>query len=351
MSMTLLSHLNDWGLVDEDQDIRGWPVKDASGSTLGTVRDFVVDTEAERVNSVVLDDGKKLSVQDVDPDFDQHVVRLHGSGLASGTARNATMSAATGRAPMTDTATGSGREMSQTDSMAGRTMGTTGREMRSEGRLEGDQEIPIAEEELQVGKREVEKGWARVRSRVVSKPVHEEVTLREEHVDVERHKVNRPATDADFQERTIEAREMAEEPVVKKEARVVEEVGLHKDMQQHTETINDTVRHTEVDVQNPQEVGRTTGTRAFDTYDRDFRNDYQTRYANLGGRYEDYQPAYRYGYDLANNPRYKGRDWNSIEPDVRRDWDSRYGSSGQSTWDKMKDSVRYGWDKVTGQTS
>jgi uncharacterized protein (TIGR02271 family) len=111
--------------------------------------------------------------------------------------------------------------------------------------------IPLMEEQLQVGKRVVETGGARLRSRIVSRPVEEQLRLREERVRVERRNVDRPATEADFQafkEGEIEVIEHAEVPVVSKEARVVGEVSLNKDVEEHDETISDTVRHTEVDV-------------------------------------------------------------------------------------------------------
>jgi len=92
----------------------------------------------------------------------------------------------------------------------------------------------------------------RVYTRITEQPVEEQVTLREEHVNVERHAVNRPVAAADmdaFKEGTIELRETAEEAVVAKQARVVEEVVVNKEATQHTETIRDTVRRTDVDVQ------------------------------------------------------------------------------------------------------
>jgi len=111
--------------------------------------------------------------------------------------------------------------------------------------------IPIVEEQIQVGKREVESGGARIHSRVVETPVEEQVQLREEHVTVERHAVDRPVTQADvtnFREGVIEVRETAEVPVVAKEARVVEEVVIGKEATQRTETVRDTVRRTDIDV-------------------------------------------------------------------------------------------------------
>ncbi len=115
-----------------------------------------------------------------------------------------------------------------------------------------DRAIPIVEENLQVGKREVERGGVRVYRRIVEIPVEESVTLREEHVLVERRPVDRAVTDADLAlqgERTIELTETAEEAVVDKQARVVEEVLVGKETSEHTEQIHDTVRHTEVEIE------------------------------------------------------------------------------------------------------
>lgn len=111
--------------------------------------------------------------------------------------------------------------------------------------------IPLAEEKLRVGKRQASGGRVRVRSYVVETPVEEQVSLREEDVTVERRAADRPVSGGDdlFRERTIEAEEVNEEAVVAKEARVKEEVVVSKDVGQRTETVRDTVRHTEVDVE------------------------------------------------------------------------------------------------------
>jgi uncharacterized protein (TIGR02271 family) len=122
---------------------------------------------------------------------------------------------------------------------------------KGEGVYRGETTIPVVEEELQVGKREVERGGVRVESRVEERPVTEEVQLREERVHVERRPVDRPVTDADnaFREGTLEVTERAEEAVVSKSAHVVEEVVVGKQVEEHTETVHDTLRRTDVDVQ------------------------------------------------------------------------------------------------------
>ena len=112
--------------------------------------------------------------------------------------------------------------------------------------------IPIIEENLVVGKRDVDRGGVRVYSHVVETPVATDVTLHDEFVNVERRFVDRPATAADFAAgsgKTIELNATGEEAVVGKTARVVEEVVVGKEGSQHTETISDSVRKTEVEVE------------------------------------------------------------------------------------------------------
>ena len=113
-----------------------------------------------------------------------------------------------------------------------------------------DAVIPVVKERLVVGKRQVDRGGVRVRAYTVETAVQESVTLRQERVDVERRPVNAPAADATglFQEREIELAETSEEVTVGKETRVVEEIGLRKAVGQRVETVSDTVRHTEVEV-------------------------------------------------------------------------------------------------------
>jgi uncharacterized protein (TIGR02271 family) len=123
--------------------------------------------------------------------------------------------------------------------------------------------VPVYEEQLRVGKREVGRGSVRVRSYVVDQPVQEQVHLREERVHVERRPVDRPADMAagaaePFRERTIEVTATAEEAVVAKEARVKEEIIVGKDTEERTETVSDTVRRTEVEIEDDRGAAPTT---------------------------------------------------------------------------------------------
>jgi uncharacterized protein (TIGR02271 family) len=125
------------------------------------------------------------------------------------------------------------------------------------GRFQADTEaqaertLPVTQEELAVGKRAVSEGGVRVYSRVTEQPVRKSVDLEEERVDVERRPVDRPASagDGSFREQSFEMRESREEPVVEKRARVVEEVKVGKKKSQRKQSVEDTVRKTDVEVQ------------------------------------------------------------------------------------------------------
>jgi uncharacterized protein (TIGR02271 family) len=208
-------------------------------------------------------------------------------------------------------------------------------------------EFEEVEEELQVGKREVDKGGVRVSKRVYEQPVEEEVRLREERVDVERRKVDRPASEEDleaFEEGTVEYRERREEPVVSKRARVTEEVDVGRKVEEHTERVSDTVRHSEVDVERMgEERGREAGEITFEGLESTYRHHFDRSYGSRAGTdYDRYRPAYRFGYDLARAERYRDQSWDSVEPDARRMWERQNGD----TWNDVRDAVHEGWQQV-----
>jgi uncharacterized protein (TIGR02271 family) len=258
-------------------------------------------------------------------DIDEHSDRTGMGGMAGmgtvGTAGAGMSSGLQQSAPMSAQSASLQGSTSRTDSLQ---------------RDTSTQSIPVVEEQLRVGKREVQRGGVRIFSRIVETPVNESVSLREEHVDVQRRVVDQPISPADataFKEQSIEMRETAEEAVVQKSARVVEEVTVGKQVNQRQEQIQDTLRHTEV------EVERLGG--MDDTY---YRNHYQSNFASSGAAYDDYAPAYSYGTQMRGQ--YSGRQWDDVESDLRTNWESR-NTGGTSTWEKMKAAVRHGWDRTT----
>lgn len=80
-----------------------------------------------------------------------------------------------------------------------------------------------------------------------------------------------------------------------------------------------------------------------------YRQHFDSNYSASGAKYDDYLPAYSYGSESARSDRYTNRAWDDVESDLRTDWETRNASSAdQSTWEKMKNAVRAGWDRITG---
>jgi stress response protein YsnF len=116
-----------------------------------------------------------------------------------------------------------------------------------------EEAVQVVEEELSVGKRKVASGGVRVTTSVSERPVKETVRLREEHVEAERRSADRPLSakeaEAAFEEKTVEMMGTSEQVEVRKEARVVGEVALTKETKERQQTVKDTVRRTDVEVE------------------------------------------------------------------------------------------------------
>ncbi len=128
------------------------------------------------------------------------------------------------------------------------------------GAVATDGVLQLSEESLAVGKRVVNRGGTRIRRYVVETPIEESVNLHSEKVVLERHPVTDGRPVGDFSEKTIEMTETAEEAVVSKTARVYEEVGLRKEATDRTETVRDTVRKEEVEIEQIPGTATTTTT-------------------------------------------------------------------------------------------
>ncbi len=200
-----LENLGEWELENDSQDIRGRPLVTAQGQRIGKIEDLLVDKKDERVAAVRLDDGSTCGVDCLEIHPDKVIYRAPGDGAKPNAAGAA-----------------------------------------------GDKRVPLVEEEVAIGKRAVEGGTIRVRTRVVTDKVSEDVKLRDEHVDVVRRDLNQPISgreaDALFKDRTITATERNEEAVVAKTAKVTGEVAITKDVDQRVEHVDETVRRTKVEI-------------------------------------------------------------------------------------------------------
>jgi len=202
-----------------------------------------------------------------------------------------------------------------------------------------DVTIPVVEEDVRVGKREVERGGVRISTYTTEEPFEEQVNLRRERVDVERHPVDRPATDRDieeaFKDRTMDVTEKGEEAMIQKEARVTEEVHVRKDVDETSETVRDTVRRTEVDV---DRLGP-----EWNRYETRYQEHFRTTFGRSGHDYDYYRPAYAFGYELAHDERFRDLDRSRFEMEARREWERR---SNRTAWDDIRDAVYHAWESI-----
>jgi stress response protein YsnF len=212
MATAPLSKLDEYELVNEDQDIRGWKVYDATGNVLGKVDEMIVDTDQERVTTIRLDNKAEYPVKDIE--LGDNKILLVGANR-----------------PL----------MVEQGGLSAQTGGAAQDELR----------LQVVQERLRVGKRQVDQGGVRVTTTVVNKPASGKVTLREEHIEVARNKVDRPANLTDlesFKDGAISLVERAEVPIVSKPARVVEEVVVRRAVEQRQETVHEKVRFTDIEV-------------------------------------------------------------------------------------------------------
>jgi uncharacterized protein (TIGR02271 family) len=117
------------------------------------------------------------------------------------------------------------------------------------GRTRGKQEVTRSEEELQVGKRQVQAGRVRLRKWVETEPVDVDVELRRETARVTRERIDQPVEDAELGDEQIEVPLRREEPVAQKRTIAKERVGVEKDVRTDRETISDEVRKERVDIE------------------------------------------------------------------------------------------------------
>ncbi len=75
-----------------------------------------------------------------------------------------------------------------------------------------------------------------------------------------------------------------------------------------------------------------------------YRSHWRSQYAASGARFEDYDPAYRYGHSMAGSDSYRGQSWEQVEAELRSNWEHTYP---QSAWDDFKAAIRHGWQRMT----
>jgi stress response protein YsnF len=202
---------------------------------------------------------------------------------------------------------------------------------------EGEYILHVVQENLEVGKREVERGRVRLRSKLIEDPVEKEIGLRAETIRVNRRGADRPVTEADrelFKELLIEVIEHGEEPVVTKSAKIVGEVVVTKEIADKVHTVRDKVRRVDVEVEEIRGDGAPNGRV------KEFHGYYDHDLAWTRRPFEEFEPAFRFGLALAGDDRFRSKNWNEIEQAARKYWDENH----QGTWEIYHAAIRHAFE-------
>jgi uncharacterized protein (TIGR02271 family) len=228
--------------------------------------------------------------------------------------------------------------------------GTTTAASGPTGKLtEDERSVQLREERLRAEKETVRAGEVALRKEVVTEQKSIDVPVTHEEVVVERRPVEgRPAAGDMREGEQIRVPVRDEQVRLDKQTVVTEEVSVGKRPVVETERVSGTVRREEAHVETTGDVivRDTAGAGGWGAAMPAYRSHWQTRYGASGGRWEEYEPSYRYGYEMRSDPRFRGRSWTEAEPDLRRDWESRHRDM---PWDKAGRGIREAWENVTGR--
>jgi uncharacterized protein (TIGR02271 family) len=228
----------------------------------------------------------------------------------------------------------------------GATAAATGR-----AAAEGERTVQLREEQLQARTQPVQSGEVTVGKEVVEERRTMDVPVSREEVTVERHPVERRPADRPIDERgeTISVPVREERVEVEKRPVVTEEVEVGKRTVQEAQPVSGTVRREELRVEREGDVpvggaGPAGPARTWAQVMPTYQQRWQQRSGTGGGRWEEVEPGYRYGWELRDDPRYRGRAWDQVEADARRDWATRHP---ETPWERARASVRDAWEDAT----
>jgi len=200
-----------------------------------------------------------------------------------------------------------------------------------------DVKVPVSEERLNVDKRPAEQGEVQLHKTVTEEQQTVPVELEREEVQVRRQ---------DIGDRPLRP---GEEAVANKEAVVTGEVNVHKHQQTERQEVADTVRKERVEVD-----------KDYDQHRSGFQQHFEGRQGQMQGgqsssrSWEEAEPNYQYGYSAGGNQQYQGREFDDVEPDLRRDYEGRYGRAAADSgtgdaWQRLREEIREGWDRARGK--
>jgi len=217
--------------------------------------------------------------------------------------------------------------------------------------------VRLHEERLQPRTETVKAGEVTVGKDVVTEHHEIEVPVRREEVHIERRPIEgRPTTGEIREGEEIRVPVHEERADVNKQTVAYEEVQVGKREVHDTERVGAEVRREEAVIDRHGDVdvhGTGVGIRNWGDMSPEYRQRWQSRYGTLGGRFEDYEPYYRYGYEMSADPRYQNREWRDVESDLHRDygtWARTHGyNADDNAWERFKDAVQDSWDSTRGR--
>lgn len=77
--------------------------------------------------------------------------------------------------------------------------------------------------------------------------------------------------------------------------------------------------------------------------DEYWRKNYASRPYASSGSYDEFRPAFEYGWESYS--RYRGRQFDDVEPDLRREWEKGRKNAGLG-WNEARRAARDAWDRV-----
>lgn len=245
-----------WVFDRRTDDLRGWTVVDRSGKRCGTVTRMLVDPATEYIVEIEVEGGQRFAAHDLfvgDGTLTLEAMQAQAARPQEQIKEPSKEPVKLAAAPPEPAAQLTQPELPapepQPQLAPAPAMKTPAQRARDD---RDDLLLQLLDEELAVNKRRVRAGGVHVETHVVAEPVSEEVRLRDEHVTIERTRVDRDLDAAEvarfFHDEDIEMSARSELPVVEKTARVTEEVVLKRRADDHDEQIRDTVRHMDAQV-------------------------------------------------------------------------------------------------------
>jgi uncharacterized protein (TIGR02271 family) len=197
--------------------------------------------------------------------------------------------------------------------------------------------IPLAEERLTVGTREVIIGEVVIRKRIVEEERLVPVTIRREEVEFVRLAPGEALPDgwdADAAEITRLPLHSSE-PTFEKTAVVNREVIVERGVQTEQRDITGTVRREHAEVEERYLQARPQ-------FERDFTAQFVAGDTKAVG-FAEAEPQYRAGFFAGHDPRYAGADFDTVEPALRQEYGAGAQQDGDG-WEALRRRIRTGFE-------